>query len=57
MEALRYQNKVNELNSKFPNLKLEVVKNWDGTRLEIKAPNSDKAKTLKEMFRDFNFTF
>ena len=57
MENLRYQNKVNELNSKFPNLKLEVVKNWDGTRLEIKAPNSDKAKTLKEMFRDFNFTF
>jgi hypothetical protein len=52
-----YINKANELNSKFPNLKAQVVKNWDGSRDEIKVINSDKAKTLREMFRNFNFTF
>ena len=52
-----YNNKAKELNSKFPNLKAEVVKNWDGSRLEIKVVNSDKAKTLREMYKNFNFTF
>ena len=56
MTTQDYNNKANELNSKFPHLKAEVVKNWDG-RLEIKVINSDKAKTLKEMYRNFNFTF
>ena len=57
MTTQDYNNKANELNSKFPNLKAEVVKNLDGSRLEIKVINSDKAKTLKEMYRNFNFTF
>jgi hypothetical protein len=57
MTTQDYNNKANELNSKFPNLKAEVVKNWDGSRLEIKVINSDKAKTLREMYRNFNFTF
>lgn len=57
MTTQDYKNKAKELNSKFPNLKAEVVKNWDGSRLEIKVINSDKAKTLKEMYRNFNFTF
>ena len=57
MTTQDYNNKAKELNSKFPNLKAEVVKNWDGSRLEIKVINSDKAKTLKEMYRNFNFTF
>jgi len=39
-----------ELNAKNPNLKAEVVKNWE-------VCNSDKAKTLREMYRNFNFTF
>lgn len=57
MTTQDYNNKANELNSKFPNLKAEVVKNWDGSRSEIKVCNSDKAKTLREMYRNFNFTF
>jgi len=52
-----YNNKSNELNLKFPNLKAEVIKNWDGSILEIKVCNSDKAKTLREMYKDYNFTF
>lgn len=57
MTTQDYNNKANELNAKFPNLKAEVVKNWNGSRLEIKVINSDKAKTLREMHRNFNFTF
>lgn len=57
MTTQDYNNKANELNAKFPNLKAEVVKNWDGSRDEIKVCNSDKAKTLREMYRNFNFTF
>ncbi len=57
MTTQNYTNKANELNSNFPNLKAEVVKNWDGSRLEIKVCNSDKAKTLREMYTNFNFTF
>jgi hypothetical protein len=57
MKTQDYNNKANELNAKFPNLKAEVVKNWDGSRNEIKVCNSDKAKTLKEMYGNFNFTF
>jgi len=57
MTTQDYNNKANELNAKFPNLKAEVVKNWDGSRLEIKVCSSDKAKTLREMYTNFNFTF
>ena len=57
MTTQDYNNKANELNAKFPNLKAQVVKNWDGSRDEIKVINSDKAKTLREMYRNFNFTF
>lgn len=57
MTTQDYNNKANELNSKFPNLKTEVVKNWNGTMLEIKVCNSDKAKTLREIYKNFNFTF
>jgi len=57
MTTQDYNNKAIELNAKFPNLKAEVVKNWNGTSLEIKVINSDKAKTLREMYRKFNFTF
>ena len=57
MTTQDYKNKANELNAKFPNLKAEVVKNWDGSMDEIKVINSDKAKTLREMYRNFNFTF
>ena len=56
MTAQDYNNKANELNAKFQNLKAEVTNGWDG-RLEIKVCNSDKAKTLREMYRNFNFTF
>lgn len=48
--------KANELNSKFPNLKCEVVTTWDGG-YAIKTINSDKAKTLTEMFKGYKFTF
>ncbi len=51
-----YNNKANEINSKFPNLNAEVKIGW-GEILEIKVVNSDKAKTLKEMYNNFNFTF
>jgi hypothetical protein len=57
MTTQDYNNKANELNAKFPNLKAEVVKNWDGSRDEIKVCSSDKAKTLREMYGNFNFTF
>jgi hypothetical protein len=49
-------NKANELNSRFPNLKCEVVEVWGGS-LAIKTINSDKAKTLNEMFKGYTFTF
>ncbi len=49
MTTQDYNNKANELNSKFPNLKAEVVKIWDGSRLEIKVINSDKAKTYMRL--------
>ena len=48
--------KANELNSRFPNLKCEVTTEWGGG-LVIKVCNSDKAKTLNEMFRGYKFTF
>lgn len=56
MNAQDYINKVNELNAKFPNLKPELTTGWGGV-LQIKVCNSDKARTLKEMYREFNFTF
>jgi hypothetical protein len=56
MKTQDYNNKANELNAKFPNLKAEVITGWNGA-LEIKVINSDKANTLKEMYRNFNFTF
>ena len=57
MTTQDYNNKANELNAKFPNIKAEVVKNWDGSRNEIKVCSSDKAKTLREIYSNFNFTF
>jgi hypothetical protein len=51
-----YNNKVKELNSKFPNLKAEVTTGWNGL-LQITVCNFDKAKTLTEMYKDYNFTF
>jgi hypothetical protein len=57
MTTQDYINKTNELNSRFPNLKAEVVKNWNGTMDEIKVGNSDKANALREMDGKFNFTF
>ena len=56
MTTQEITNKANDLNSKYPNLKCEVVKNFHGD-LVIKTINSDKAKTLSEMFRDYTFTF
>jgi hypothetical protein len=57
MTTQDYNNKANELNAKFPNLKAEVIKNWDGSTNEIKVCNSDKAKTLREMYKGYNFCF
>lgn len=45
-----------ELNKKFPHLKCEVVTTWNG-ELAIKTINSDKAKTLTEMFKGYRFIF
>ena len=56
MTTQEYNNKVNELNSKFPNLKAEVTTGWNGA-LQITVSNSDKAKTLREMYKGYNFTF
>jgi len=56
MTTQEINNKANELNAKYPNLKCEVVKDWSGD-LVIKTINSDKAKTLNEMFRGYTFTF
>lgn len=56
MTALNYNKKANELNAKFPNLKCEVIKRWDGN-LAIKTINADKANTLTEMFKGYIFTF
>ena len=56
MTTTDYNNKANELNSKNPNLKAEVTIGWNGN-LQITVCNSDKAKTLKEMYKQFNFTF
>ncbi len=47
---------VNQLNLKFPNLRAEIITQWNGS-LAIKVINADKAKTLKEMYQNFNFTF
>ena len=56
MKTQDYNNKANELNAKFPNLKCEVTTNWGG-ELVIKVVNSDKANTLTEMYQNFKFTF
>jgi hypothetical protein len=48
--------KATQLNSKFPNLKCEVVEVFGGA-LSIKVCDSDKAKTLNEMFSKFDFSF
>ena len=51
-----YTNKANELNTKYPNLKAEVTETWDG-KPQITVCNSDKAKTLTEMYPTFKFNF
>ena len=56
MTTQDYNNKANELNTRFPNLKAEVSNTWSGS-LTIKVINCDKAKTLTEMYRKFNFSF
>lgn len=56
MTSLQAATKTKELNAKYPNLKCEVVNLWGG-ELAIKTINSDKAKTLTEMFRGYKFTF
>jgi hypothetical protein len=56
MTTLQANTKANELNNTFPNLKCEVVTLWGGG-LGIKTINSDKAKTLNEMFKGYTFTF
>jgi hypothetical protein len=56
MTILQANTKAAELNAKFPNLKCEVVTLWGG-KLSIKTINADKANTLSEMFRGYNFTF
>jgi len=56
MTTQEINTKANELNAKFPNLKAEVLTDWFGD-LVIKVCDSDKAKTLNEMYRGFKFTF
>ena len=56
MTKLQINNKANELNGKYPNLKCEVKTDFYGD-LVIKVCDFDKAKTLNEMFRGFTFTF
>jgi hypothetical protein len=56
MTTQDYNNKTIELNSKFPNLKASVTKSWNGAD-QITVCSSDKAKTLREMFKCFNFNF
>ena len=56
MNSQDYQNKVNELNLRYSNLNAELITSFGGV-LEIKVCNSDKAKTLREMFQKFRFTF
>ena len=54
--ATDYNNKANELNSKFPSLNAEIkVSPWGG-RLEIEVSTVDKAKALNQMFVGFTFT-
>lgn len=56
MTHTEYQNKANELNAKYPSLNAVVnVSPWGG-RLEIEVSTVDKAKALKEMFKNFTFT-
>jgi len=56
MTLTQANTKANELNTRFPNLKCEVVTEWDDS-LAIKVCDFDKAKTLNEMFKGYNFIF
>ena len=56
MTTTEINTKANELNAKFPNIKCEVTTEWGGD-LVIKVCDSDKAKTLNEMYKRFKFTF
>lgn len=56
MTTQDHTNKANELNARFPNLKARVVRIW-GDNPAIKVCSSDKAKTLREMYGKFNFSF
>lgn len=56
MKLQDYNNKANELNSRFPNLKAEVTTSWGGD-IQITVCSSDKAKTLSEMYGNFKFAF
>ena len=51
-----YNNKANELNSKFPSIKAKVSVSPFGGRLEIEVSTVEKAKALDQMFFGFNFT-
>jgi hypothetical protein len=50
----KYKIKAAYLNAKYPTLKAEVKKGWDG-RLEIEVSTIDKAKACSEMFCEFTF--
>ena len=56
MTTKDYNNKVNELNSRFPTLKAKVNVSPFGGRLEIEVSTVDKAKALNQMFPRFTFT-
>lgn len=56
MTTIDYNNKAQELNSRFPSLNAEVkISPWGG-RLEIEVSTVDKAKALNQMYPRFTFT-
>jgi hypothetical protein len=56
MTTQEYNNKANDLNTKFPALKASVKVSPFGGRLEIEVASVDKAKALFQMYPTFNFT-
>ncbi len=56
MKSLDYTNKVNQLNSKYPSVKAEMVYGWNN-QLQIKVSSYEKAQILFEMFPTYIFTY
>jgi hypothetical protein len=56
MKIQEYNNKANELNSRFKSLNAQVNVSPFGGRLEIEVSSVDKAKALNQMFPSFTFT-